>query len=217
MTNVLPGNLTATKLRIVLFAAVVAVVLLQVGLIFAGQHVISNYGKDVSSAVSIASSDEKTLHELENINTVLKTQRTTVEKSQKIIADKSNPYQYQNQIINDITAYANKAGITITGYAFEDNTTAAPNGAATPSQPAAATGTPAAQGPALPSGVTPLTVTIDLGVGASYESLYTFLALLEGNLLHMELQGLTLSRSTGQDGASGVAPSNLTIQVYKQS
>lgn len=205
--------LNAASLRITLLAAVVVVLLLQVGLIVLGQSLIKSYGEKVAAAVSVSSSDEKTLKDLESVNRLLKQQEKTVKKAQGITADKSNTYAYQNKIIQDIATYGEKAGVPITGWSFSESN--APAGTAATNATAAAPAAGIAAGG--PAGVTPVNVTLSLGAGISYDSLYTFLQLLEGNLLRMEVQGINLARSSGgTDNSTGIGLSTLTIQVYKE-
>lgn len=211
-------HLTASSLRLVLLVSVLLVVLLQVGLIFLGQNLITKYGQQVAQAVSVTQSNTKTLSDLEAVNTTLRTQEKTVTKAHGVVADKDNPYAYQNQIIEDITAYAKQAGVTITGYTFADEAAApgATGAAATAPASAATTGAAAATA-AVPASVSPITVTLAIAPGMSYDSLYKFLQLLEGNLLRLEVQGLTLARTSAQEGGGNyVSLSSLTIQAYKR-
>lgn len=215
MSSFSVGAMTATKLRIVLLAVVGLLLLSQVGMIFLGQNAVSSYGKQVADAVSLASSNEKTLQDLEKVSAALDAQKSTVEKSKKLIASKDDTYKYQNQIIQDITRYADKSGLKATGFTFTDVTTAkgTPAAAAAPTTPAAGGQTGAAK---IPAGVQPVNVTVALSSGASYDSLYSFLQLLEGNTLRMEVDGLNLSGgSSGESGANS-AVTTLNIKVYKQ-
>lgn len=206
----------ATSLRLLLLIGLTVVLLLQIGLVAMSQTLLTNYSHQVASAVSVSSSDAKTLSDLESVNRLLQDQAETVEKARGITADKSNTYAYQNKIINDITTYSRQSGLSIVGWSFSDNEAVAP--ASTPAN-AQTSAAPAGQS-SVPAGVTPVTVTVNLGPGTTYESLYTFLQLLEGNLLRMEVQGLNLSRPAEGPGdsqdSSTISLSTLTIQVYKE-
>lgn len=202
-------QLTASKLRMVLLASVALLIIISAGLILLGYQTVSGYGAQVSSTVAVSSSDEKTLKDLEIISKALDEQRPIVEKSKGIIADKSNTYAYQRQIIQDITRYANKAGIQVTSFTFA---AAAGTGTAS-SAPAAAPAPGAATATSMPAGLSPVSITVALSGGVSYTTLYKFLQLLEGNLLHMEIENLNLSRPTGTETAS---ISSLTIRIYTQ-
>ena len=204
--------MSATRLRLVLLSCVVILIVASAGLIVLGRQLITSYGTEVASAVSVSSSDEKTLRDLEVVSKSLEQQKPVVEKSKRIIADKSEPYAYQNQIIQDITRYATMANIQIAGFAFSDSAGAAGTGAA----PApAATAAPAAGGAtavATPAGLNPVNVTVTFAGGTSYKTLYKFLQLVEGNLLRMEVDGLNLARPGGTEASSGIA--SLTIRIY---
>lgn len=218
MPKRVPLKLTASSLRLILLAGVGAAIILQVGVISLGQHVITSYGQEVAAAVSIAKSNEETLRSLESVDTVLRDQAETARKAQGIVAGKTDPYIYQNQIIKDLTAYSQIAGIQITGYTFSDNSvTAKPSGSSAAAATATGPATAAGKSAAIPAGVSPITVTLTIAPGMHYGSFYKFLQLIEGNLLRMEVQGLNLSRATGQDvSLDTVALTTLTLQVYKQ-
>ena len=208
---------TPVTLRIALLAGLIVVILLQAGLIALSQSILNTYSQKVASTVSVSSSDEKTLQDLENISRLLDSQKETVKKAGGITADKSNTYAYQNKIIQDLAVYGQKSGINITGWSFTDETAVAgaTTGAAAPASATAAAATPGA-----PTGVTPVTVTLNLGPGITYNSFYTFLHLLESNLLRMEVQGVNLARPAAaaneQSSGGEVGLSSLTLQVYKR-
>ena len=211
MNKSFAGQLTASKLRILLIVGVVLLLLAQGGLIVLGQNAISTYGQQVSSAVALSSSNEKTLRDLESVSLALKQRESTVNKSKQLIASKEDEtYTYQNRIIQDISRYAEKAGLNATGFAFASDTPAAGAAAA----PAAAAPVAGATATSAPTGVSPVNVTVTFAEEGSYESFYKFLQLLEGNLLRMKIDGLKLSRP-GETGAS-TGISSLTIQAYRQ-
>lgn len=211
--NKFAGPLTASKLRILLAVGVVLLLLAQGGLIVLGQKAISAYGQQVSSAVARSSSNEKTLRDLESVSLALEQRESTVNKSKQLIASKNDEtYTYQNQIIQDISRYAEKAGLTATGFAFTTDAPAAGGGAAA-AAPAPAAGAAAVAN--TPAGVSPVSVTVTFAGGGSYDSFYKFLQLLEGNLLRMKIDGLSLSRP-GAESASSTGITSLTIQAYTQ-
>lgn len=213
MNKSFAGQLTASKLRILLIVGVALLLLAQGGLIVLGQNAISAYGQQVSSAVALSSSNEKTLRDLESVSLALKQRESTVNKSKQLIASKEDEtYTYQNRIIQDISRYAEKAGLNATGFAFASDAPAASGASAAPAAAAPVAGAAAATG--TPAGVSPVNVTVTFAEEGSYESFYKFLQLLEGNLLRMKIDGLKLSRP-GESGAS-TGISSLTIQAYTQ-
>ncbi len=217
------SEMSAATLRWVLLGALVIIVLLQVGLIALGQKTLTSLSDEVSSSVTTASSSEQTLRDLQSVDTLLSQQATTVEKSKLLVADKSNTYRYQDQIIQDITNYAGMAGITVTGFAFSASADGGDTaGAAAPAASTPSTGTAAAPTPA---GVDPVNVSVTLAPGVSYESFYTFLQLLEGNLLHMQVESLNLASgggggadadASGSSDGNSIGLSTLSIRVYTQ-
>lgn len=214
------SSLSASKLRWVLVGALAIVILLQVGVIVLGQQAITAYSKDVAASVSTDTSNKETLSDLQTVKGLLEEQSETVKKSQLLLADKSNPYAYQNQIISDITNYANMAGVQVTGFTF--SSAAAGDGGS-----AEASSTPAASASSAtgPAGLAPISVSVSIVPGIPYESFYEFLQLIEDNLLHMQVGSFSLSSGGGATTGGGegaaanpntVALSTLTIQVYSQ-
>ncbi|HCH34659.1 MAG: hypothetical protein UY35_C0007G0005 [Candidatus Saccharibacteria bacterium GW2011_GWC2_48_9] len=216
--NLSLSELTASRLRLLLLGGVVVVLALQIGLIVLGQKAITGYAQTVSSSVSTATSDQKTLSDLQLVNNLLKQQSETVEKSGKLIADGANTYAYQNQIINDITNYANQTGIQVTGFTFTDSAAAGTSTAPAPAATATTGTAPAATTSATPAGLSPVTVSVSLVPGMSYSAFYKFLQLIEGNLLQMQIGSLNLTPSsdgsTNESGPNAVGLSNITIQVF---
>ena len=206
------SKMTATRLRIILLSSVLILIIASAGLIVLGRQVITSYGTEVASAVSVSSSDEKTLRDLEVVSKSLEQQKPVVEKSKRIIADKTKTYAYQNQIIQDITRYAAMANIQIAGFAFSDGGGAAAGTGAAPAPAAATPATGGAAAIAAPAGLNPVNVTVTFAGATSYKTLYKFLQLLEGNLLRMEVDGLNLARPGGTEASSGIA--SLTIRIY---
>lgn len=214
MNKSFAGPLTAPKLRILLAVSVILLLLAQGGLIVLGQNAISAYGQEVSSSVAQSSSNEKTLRDLQSVSAALKAQESTVNKSKQLITSKNDEtYTYQNQIIQDITRYAERSGLSATGFSFTSTDTTTVGGAAPAPAPVAAGG--AAVTAKIPPGVTPVNVTVTFASAGSYESFYKFLQLLEGNLLRMKIDGLNLSRPAG-DAADSTGITSLTIQAYTQ-
>lgn len=206
--------LTAARLRIVLFIALILLLCAQVGVTFAGQNLLTTYSHQVAEAVTLSSSNDKTLQDLETAQARLNAQKDTVDKSSKLVAQKGSDYAYQSQIVEDLSRYANTAGIHISSYSFSD-TSADKTNTARPSSTTGAAGTksPFKQ----PAGVTPIGVTVTFAEGTSYDTTYKFLQLIEGNLLYMQPENITLGRSAPSDTAASSGISSLNLRIYKQS
>lgn len=212
-------SLSATQFRTILLIATLALIVSQVGFIIAGQRIILSSSQPVAKAVARSSSSQQTLRNLETVKVTLKRQDATVKKAALVAADTSNTYLYQNNIIDDISAYAAKAGLSPTSYTFSDSVSAE-GAAATPPPTATAATDPASTAVTPAASATPTTVTVAVVFGGdvTYSSLFTFLRLLEGNLLRMEIDGLNLARSSGSpEGASSpdkLDISSLNIKVH---
>lgn len=212
--------LSATQVRTILLIATVALLLGQVGLIIAGQRIILSSSQPVAEAVAQASSSQQTLRDLETVKVALEKQEETVKKSALVAADASNTYLYQNNIINDISTYATKAGLNPTSYTFSDSSSGSAESTATAATPAATEAAPPADAaPADPSAApaaaaaapTTATVTVAFDGDVTYTSLFNFLRLLEGNLLRMEIDGINLSRTSGGTEEGGGPADKLDI------
>lgn len=128
-----------------------------------------------------------------------------MQKAEQIVAD-SQSYQYQNQIINDLTEYANQAGISITSFTFQETTD---GGTTTSSSSNSASSAPTDTQKAS-SGLKSIPVSIQLGEGVKYENLLHFVYLIEQNLTRMQLSEISFS---GGDGSSAGAQT-LNLEVY---
>ncbi len=222
MNNLNLKSLSASQLRLILLIVAIIIVIAQVGLIIAGQRVIMSSSQPVADAVAQSSSSQKTLQDLEVVRVALDTQKQTVKKSSLVVADKSNTYLYQNQIIRDVSAYAEMSGLTAVGFTFDSAEGGGGEGGATPASADAAAAAPAGAGGEAPGAPASSTATVNVAFDGTitYEALFRFLRLLEGNLLRMEIDGLNLSRSSGGGGeGEDSAPnaldiSSLSIKVH---
>lgn len=211
-------SLSATKLRLVLFVAIAGLLLGQIGLISAGQRIISSFSDPVSQAVTESASSQQTLRDLETVKLTLDKQKEIVEKSNHIVADTSQTYTYQKVIIDEISTYAERAGLTPTSYTFSTAQQTAAAGAGTAPSPSAQAPSPEpSPGGAAQASTTLVTLALDSNI--TYESLFTFLQLLEGSLLRMEIDNLSLSRATAStegDSSGSLGISSLNIKVHTQ-
>ncbi|MGB3023881.1 MAG: hypothetical protein WBB39_03710 [Candidatus Saccharimonadales bacterium] len=111
---------------------------------------------------------------LQKLHIYLENNREEIEKASEIVAD-SQLYQYQNQAIEDITAYAAQAGIPILGFDFTG----------TANSPSSNTNNP------IPLKQTSIRVRIAPNI--PYESFYRFITSIEENITKMQLTNVTIS------------------------
>jgi 2',3'-cyclic-nucleotide 2'-phosphodiesterase (5'-nucleotidase family) len=199
-------KITAAGLRIGLITSIIVIVLLAgVGFWFF-QGSLTGVATSVNSYISTAASTSEDVKQLQALKKQMDKNPIAVTRAQKIVAD-SQHYQYQNQIIDDITSYAKDAGFSIKGFTFTDTqpATKATVGAAAP--------TTAPVAPVL-SGVKTTIAEIFFPETISYQAYMNFLKSIEQNLKKMEIQSISLklNESTNQ-----VVPDPLLIQVYIKS
>lgn len=192
--------MTATKLRLILSLCLVAVL----GIGVAGFTIISGklneFAADVSTVAGQASASQNNIAVLQQLERELAQNRPAFDKASNIVAE-SKSYQYQDQVINDITNYGNISRVGIKSFTFDGSLPAAsssPSPATTPS-PAAA-----------PAGLKSSTVTIALDQSVGFDNLLQFVRLIEQNLTKMQVAKLSLARA--DNGA--VTGQSLTIEVY---
>jgi hypothetical protein len=164
-----------------------------------------SYAEQVKTDTSKASISSNDIQRLEQIKQKLQDDSVAVTRAKSIVAD-SQSYQYQNQIINDITAYAQAAGLHVTNFSFStDNLPGANAGAAT------STAAPTTQS-STPAGLKILTTTVSVKSPANYQSVMKFVHSIENNLTKMQLSGISLAKDSSSPTDVTVSP--FTIEVY---
>ena len=200
--------MTATKLRAILLGSMALVIVLcAVGFWFFKNQLIT-YADQVkadSAAASVSSNDITRLQQLQN---KLEVESVAVTRAKNIVAD-SKYYQYQNQIITDITAYAKSSGLRITNFTF---TTDSVQGAKAGAAASGAAAAPPVAGDPTPAGIKSLTATIAIQSPANYQAVMKFIHSIEANLTKMQLTGISITKSTKNSGDVSVNP--FSIEVY---
>lgn len=218
-TKKLPLASNPITVRLMLVVGSVLVLILTVVLILLSRNFLTGYANKVATITAEAQNTSMTLASLTKAQDSLAEQEEAVKKAKRIVAE-SKQYQYQNQIVNDLNAYANRANIPISSFLFSNSagSTAGAGGGESPAAPAGdkATGQSVA-------GLKTVQVTIGLPAQVQYKDLLNFLSLIENNATRMQVQGLTISpagSSQSEDGSSQPANENmvtvnsLTIGVY---
>lgn len=205
-------GLNASKLRLILIVGIVAFFVIAVALFILMRGILTNYAAEVQQITIKSQSSSNDLASLAMLKEKLETDRAAVERTKDLVAE-SKEYQYQDQIIKDINSYATKAGITISGYAFDSSSAtqgSAPSGGAAAPKPAAGGTATAPPGSGAISGLKSISVTITPKSPLKYESLMNFIHYIEQNLTKMQLAGISLSK----DDKGQVSANALTIEVY---
>jgi hypothetical protein len=193
-------GLTPTKLRIILITLIVlSIALCAVGFWFFRSQLVT-YAEEVQAANSVASASSDDIVKLQNLQKQLADDAVAVTRAKNIVAD-SQYYEYQNQIISDITTYAKKSNVSITGFTFTDSSTPA-------SAPAATSPTAALT----PAGLKSTTASITIKNPVAYANILKFIHSIELNLTKMQLSGVSMTGSTTTPNEVTVSP--ITIEVY---
>lgn len=189
------------NLRIILSVGIVVIIIIAgVGFWFF-QSSLAQYARKVSEDRQTAESSSKDLTTLQKLKTQLEEDSVAVNRAERIVAE-TTYYKYQNQVIEDINAYAKLANVTIEGYAFDSGNQSAGG---------TSTAVPSAQVVAGAPKTTSISVSVKNPV--SYKSLLQFIHSIEVNLTKMQLTGVSITKG---EEADNVSVSPLTIEVYIQ-
>ena len=165
--------------------------------------------KEVSEVQTQAQTSDAKLQNLALLEKQLKENSVAVDRAKQIVAD-SQSYQYQNQIINDLTYYANQAHISITSFTFQDSTAAASSSSSSTSS-SSTSSTNSTLPASTVNGVKSTQVAIQLGGNVAYQDFLHFLYLIEQNLTRMQVADVTMSKG---DDPNTVSAQSLNIEVY---
>lgn len=198
------NGLTPTKLRIILFASIVVLIIITAIGFWFFKGWLTTYAEDIHSKTIAATVSSNDIANLQKLEAQLEQDSVAVNRTKNIVAD-SKFYQYQNQIISDITTYAKAAGVTISSYTFSSNSTAG-----TTSSPASSTTAPAAPAP---PGIKTTSVSLTVKNPVDYKAIMQFIHAMELNLTKMQLIGISLAKG---DSASSATINPLTLEIYIQ-
>lgn len=204
------SKLRAEHLRYILFASLVLLLVGGVALFSFSYSLLKDYTKETSLLNAQADVSDTNVTNLKKLQTYLDENADEVAKAKSIVAE-SQQYQYQDDIIRDISNYAAETGITITSFTFVSNTGA---GATPAPAPAATPGPTGGQTvPASPAGLKTTTADIAITSPANYENLLGFIQRIEDSPMKMQIGSVSLSRVEGDD-KSQIATQSFTIEVY---
>lgn len=195
--------LTATSLRLALTCSMFAIALLTSAAMYFVYGKLQEVAVATSHVVADASASQDNIQTLQKLEEKLQQEKDVVARANSIVAS-SQSYQYQNQIINDLNAFAGKAGIGITNIDFGEASSGTPSGSSPNAQPAQPTA------PA-PPGLTATTVSVTLANPVPYDGMLRFIHAIEQNLTKMQISKVGLAK--GSEGNT-ITSEVLTIQVY---
>ena len=190
--------LHATTLRLVLIVALFLIAIIATGIFILVTDRLRDTATEASHILAQANNSQNDIQTLQRVEDELKKNKDVAERASSIVAD-SQSYQYQDQIIKDLTDYATKSGITITNFDF--GTTKSANSSAPSPTPGEVQA---------PTGIKSTSVSITLKNPVSYEGMLRFIHSIEQNLTKMQISKIGLSKEAG----SRVTSDALTIEVY---
>jgi hypothetical protein len=181
--------LTPVRLRQVLSACLLLVTIMGAGLFYYASTSLEAVAKDVSKTTQAAKTSQDYIQTLKQLSKSLETKEDIIERADKVRAD-STAYRYQDQIINSLNTYANRAGVSITNIDF-----------------ASAIATPGA----VVSGPKAVAVAVTLKSPMEYVRLIHFIESVEKSLTKMQLSKINLTKGTD---SSSVSTDILNLAVY---
>lgn len=199
------SSLSPTKLRIVLIATIVLLIVSSgVGFWFFRSQMVT-YAEQVNKAAVEATVSENDVRTLQTLKTKLEEDTVAITRAKNIVAS-SQFYQYQDQAIDELSRYAKAAGVTISAYGFDGDQSA--GGAAPAADPAAAP-------VAAPAGIKTTSVVVTVKSPLNYQALLRFIHSIELNLTRMQLTGISVTLSPENPNMVSVNP--LTVEIYTRS
>lgn len=126
---------------------------------------------DATNKIKIdAENSTSNLARAQLLKTYLETHKDDVDKTASIVADTVS-YRYQDQVVQDITRYAQMSGLVILGFDF----------------PVSRTTKPAT------SGLKPIVASITLDNPVNFRNYLAFIKLIEQNLTKMQITDITIT------------------------
>ena len=191
--------LNASIARIVLSLLLLIILSAMVGLVIFAYSFLSKTSEEVGKMQTEAIAVDAKIQSLLASKSQLDRNSDTVKKAKNIVSE-SKLYQYQNQIIQDLNTYANRAGIPIKAFSFQNEPTTS-----------AKTAKSSKRTPASPAGVKSTFVSIQLGDHIDYTKFLHFLSLIEKNVTRMQLLGVSISRGANNHE---ISIQSLEVKVY---
>lgn len=192
-------SFNAVTLRWLLFAALLLTLAGIGGGFYYAYTALEKSAQATAEAQAEVEASDTNLAQLMITKHQLEDNKDVVVRAKQIVAD-SQKYQYQNQIINDLSFYASELGLSVKSFSFQGDSPE--QVAANPAQPTA------------PSGDLKSTiVTIELAGDLTYESTLRYIHKIEQNITRMQVSNVSLSGSA-QPSQVGGASQSLNIEVY---
>ncbi len=208
------SKLTPAKLRLILFALMFLLVVAAVAIFMLGYARIKSYSQEAQATSAQALASNNSLQSLAATKNELQKNTVAVKRANQLVSE-SQSYVYQDQIISDINKYATEAGLRITNITFTDTKTTQVAASAPAAGASGSSATPGTAAASSPTGVNSKTASITLENPVDYNSILTFMHLIEQSLFRMQVAQVGLSRSTDTaKGPNKITSDTLNLEVY---
>lgn len=203
MTKDSAPTLTPSRLRIVLAVTLVLILAAGAAGFYFAYGMLNKTADEVSTQVASAKDSETTLQKLQAVEKELNEKRDAIDRASRVTANSQN-YTYQDQLVKDLTTYADRAQLTIKNISFSSGDAAA-------AAPAPTSGDDKSGDTAntTPKGMKSTTVSITVDSPANYQSLLNFLHYIEQNLTKLKVSKVSLVKND-----KGMAIDALSIEVF---
>ena len=188
--------LTPSILRVILSVALLLMIAAGVGIFVLGYQQLDTVAKETRELDTKAKATSNELQALTTFKSQLDKQSKDVERAEKIISITKN-YTYQDQVVQDLVAYATASGLDVKSIDFSaNNTTAASSSSSSSSSTSSAAIIKA------PNGTKSISAAIALHTPVNYDNLRDFVYRIEKNLFQMQISSLRLSSNNDGQGIS---------------
>ena len=196
----------AVTMRIVFALSLVLILVGMGGVVYFGYTMLQGTAEEGSKIQTEAKAVDAKVQNLARLEKEMEKYKDSVAKAQQLVAE-TQQYQYQNQIINDLTAYANKSGVGIAGFTFTSGSV----GAKSNSGSSGTSGTNNSSGSNSAVGPKSMKVSVRLNEKTDYMALLRFMHLIEQNLTRMQIASVSMSKT---EGTGQVNTQTLEVEVY---
>ena len=196
----------AVTMRIVFALSLVLILVGMGGVVYFGYTMLQGTAEEVSKIQTEAKAVDAKVQNLARLEKEMEKYKDSVAKARQLVAE-TQQYQYQNQIINDLTTYANQSGVGIAGFTF----TSGSAGAKSNSGSSGTSGTNNSSGSNSAAGPKSMKVSVRLNEKTDYMALLRFMHLIEQNLTRMQIASVSMSKA---EGVGQVSTQTLDVEVY---
>lgn len=200
------STIKATNMRVVLVICLLLLLSLMAGGFYLAYLNLKNVSTEVTKVQTEASSSDAQIAALQKTEQDLEEYADVVTRARDIVAE-SKSYQYQDQIIDTLTTFANQSGLSISSFSFQADSDTTGSSTATQQPP-----TEGGQASASPSGSLKSTmVSVQLVNNIPYTNMLNFIHLIESNITKMQISQLSMANG---ENYNTVNVQTLNVEVY---